>query len=69
MNIWTLKVTGMSCGGCATKVKRAVASLDPTAQVTVDLERGHVQVHTMRQQDEIEAKVLSLGYGVAPASE
>ncbi len=68
MNVCDLEVTGMTCGGCAAKVKRAVTSLDPTAEVTVDLDRGHVQVHTVRQQGEIEAKIQSLGYGVAAAS-
>jgi len=52
MNIWNLQVTGMSCGGCVASVKRAVASLDAAAQVDVDLNRGHVQVHTERQRKE-----------------
>lgn len=69
MNVWNLKVTGMSCGGCAASVKRAVASLDPAAQVDVDLNRGHVQVHTQQQQAEIETKIRSLGYGVTVAHE
>jgi len=47
----------MSCGGCAASVKRAVASLDAAAQVDVDLTRGHAQVHTERQQAEIETKI------------
>lgn len=69
MNIWNLKVTGMSCGGCVASVKRAVASLDPAAQVDIDLGRSHVQVHTERQQAEIETKIRSLGYGVTAAHE
>jgi copper chaperone len=69
MNIWNLQVTGMSCGGCVASVKRAVASLDPAAQVDVDLNRGHVQVHTERQQAEIETQIRSLGYGVTAAPE
>jgi copper chaperone len=69
MNVWNFKVTGMSCGGCAASVKRAVASLDAAAQVDIDLGRGHVRVRTERQQAEIETKIRSRGYGVTAAHE
>jgi len=37
-----LKVDGMSCGHCAKTVTNAVAGIDGTANVSVDLEAGTV---------------------------
>jgi copper chaperone len=38
------QVTGMSCGHCVNAVQNAVQTVDPEAQVTVDLPTGHVDV-------------------------
>ena len=38
------QVEGMSCGGCAEAVKRAVRKVAPEAEVAVDLTRGRVTV-------------------------
>jgi len=37
-------VQGMTCGHCVRAITRAVQALDPTAQVTVDLKAGKVDV-------------------------
>ncbi len=42
----TMKVEGMTCGGCAAAVTKAIRRLDPEAEVSVDLERGQVAVVT-----------------------
>ncbi len=39
-----LQVAGMSCGGCAAGVTRAVEALDGVHKVTVDLASGRVEV-------------------------
>jgi copper chaperone len=39
-----VKVGGMTCGGCAAAVKRAVEQAVPGAAATVSLERGEVEV-------------------------
>ncbi|MGK9235161.1 heavy-metal-associated domain-containing protein [Inquilinus limosus] len=39
-----LKVEGMTCGGCAEAVKRAVRAVAPGAEVAVDLAGGRVTV-------------------------
>ncbi len=40
----TYRVTGMSCGGCAASVERAIKAVLPEAAVTVDLEAKAVTV-------------------------
>lgn len=38
------KVDNMSCGGCARAVTAALRSVDPQAEISVDLERREVTV-------------------------
>ncbi|RJF88008.1 copper chaperone [Oleomonas cavernae] len=38
----TMKVTGMTCGGCAKAVERAVGTVAPNAGPKVDLAAGEV---------------------------
>ncbi|KAF0675756.1 heavy-metal-associated domain-containing protein [Profundibacterium mesophilum] len=38
------QIPGMSCGHCKAAVERAVASVDPTAEVSVDLRERHADV-------------------------
>lgn len=40
----TLKVAGMTCGGCAVSVKRAGATVDGVSRVTVSHEKGEAEV-------------------------
>ena len=58
-----IRVQGMSCGHCVATVKRAVASVDPQAQVDVDLQRGAVRVEG-GQADEtvLRRAIASAGY-------
>ncbi len=44
------QVSGMSCGHCVNAVQNAVQTVDPEAQVTVDLETGHVDVPQARNR-------------------
>ena len=57
-------VTGMSCAHCANAVQTAVQTVDPEAQVTVDLETGHVDVRSPQPRQDIAAAIENAGYRV-----
>lgn len=44
MTTVTLKVSGMACGGCASKVKQALEGIAGVTNADVTLENGHVEV-------------------------
>ena len=44
--MFTLKVSGMTCGGCINAVTRAIQAQDPQAQVQVDLDTQIVTLET-----------------------
>lgn len=44
--MFTLKVSGMTCGGCINAVTRAVQAQDPQAEVRVDLATQVVSLET-----------------------
>ena len=67
METLTLKVTGMTCGGCENAVTRGLARLEgigevtashADAKVTVRFEAGRVS------PDEIRARIGAMGYSV-----
>ncbi|MEO7392236.1 MAG: cation transporter [Ramlibacter sp.] len=64
MNI-TFEVKGMSCGHCERAVTQAVKSVDPQAQVRVDLAGGKVEVQTTQPRDAIAHAIAEEGYAVA----
>ena len=57
-----LKVPDMTCGHCAQTVEKAVKSIDPNAQVKVDLGQKTVTVETTAQEQKISEVVRSAGY-------
>jgi len=56
------QVNGMSCGHCANLVQNAVQTIDPKAQVTVDLETGHVDVVSEHPRADIIVAIENAGY-------
>ncbi|KQU82776.1 heavy metal transporter [Variovorax sp. Root318D1] len=58
------QVSGMSCGHCVSAVRNAVQTVDPEAQVTVDLETGHVDVLSAQPRQDIVAAIENAGYRV-----
>ena len=60
-------VTGTSCAHCASAVQNAVQTIDPEAQVTVDLETGHVDVLSPQPRQDIVAAIENAGYRVQAA--
>ncbi len=66
--MYELKVEGMTCGGCAASVKRAVQSIDAQADVNVDLAAKTVKVTTAAQLDAVKSAVEDAGYEVLSAA-
>jgi copper chaperone len=60
-----IKVNGMSCGGCAAAIKRAISAIDPAAHVEVDLQGKEVRVDGERDTAAVRAAIQSAGYEVA----
>ena len=58
------QVAGMSCGHCVNAVQNAVQTVDPEAQVTVDLETGHVDVLSTQPRQDIVLAIENAGYRV-----
>lgn len=61
----TLTVTGMTCGGCAGRVSRAVRDVPGVVHAEVDLAAGVVHVTGSAPADAVAAAVGEAGYGVA----
>ena len=66
--MYELKVDGMTCGGCAASVKRALQALDANANVDVDLPSKTVKVATAAQLDAVKNAVEDAGYDVLSAA-
>ena len=61
----TFQVQGMSCGHCVNAVTQAVKSIDPKAEVQVDLGSGKVQVQSQQDHAVIAKAIEEEGYKVA----
>ena len=58
------QVEGMSCGHCVGAVTSAVKSVDPQAQVKVDLASGKVEVQSQQDAAAIAKAIQDEGYPV-----
>ena len=58
-------VKGMTCSHCERAVTQAVKSVDPTAQVKVDLAGGKVEVQSAQPREAIVKAIAQEGYSVA----
>jgi copper chaperone len=56
------QVSGMTCGGCARSVERAIKSVAPDAAVTVDLASGRVSVEGAVEQQAIAQAIDEAGF-------
>ena len=61
----SFQVQGMSCGHCVGAVTQAVKSLDPQAEVKVDLASGKVDVQSQQDHAAIARAIEEEGYKVA----
>lgn len=60
-------VPAMTCGHCAATIDRAIKSVDPKAEVNVDLAKQEVSVRSLVAAAQIETAIQSAGYETAPA--
>jgi copper chaperone len=67
MSTFTVTVTGMTCGHCASSVREEVGSIPGVTAVDVDLASGNVTIDSERQveADAIKSAVESAGYQLA----
>lgn len=63
-----LNVKDMTCGHCTDTVTRAVKSIDPEAQVQVDLGSKRVRVQGRAPEDALIRALNDAGYPAVPAS-
>ena len=63
-----LTVSGMGCGSCESKIKQAIAQLDPQAKVVVDRPNGVVTVDSQQPAETLLALVQRLGFVAAIAA-
>jgi copper chaperone len=61
----TFQVQGMSCSHCVGAVTQAVKSVDPQAEVQVDLASGKVEVRSQQDHGAIARAIEEEGYKVA----
>ncbi len=66
--MYELTVEGMTCGGCAASVKRALQTLDANADVHVDLTTKQVKVTTNAKLDAVKVAIEDAGYDVMSAA-
>lgn len=64
LNQHDFQVAGMSCGHCASAVQEAVQSIDPQAEVRVDLPQGQVHVGSDQPREALAAAISEAGYTV-----
>jgi copper chaperone len=64
INMMDLQVTGMSCNHCANAVKQAIAEVDSSSTVEIDLATGNVKVQTRADAQAIKTAIVEAGYEV-----
>jgi copper chaperone len=75
MQTETLKVTGMTCGGCVNNVTRALVAIDGVHDVKVTLSTGKVASEVNVQYDEqftspdsLKLAIKEAGFGIDAAN-
>jgi copper chaperone len=61
----SLKVSGMTCGGCIKAVSKAIQSQDPQAKVEVDLASQMVNLETSLSAAQASQIITDAGFPVA----
>lgn len=60
----SLKVTGMTCGGCINAITRAIQSQDPQAKVQADLATQMVSLETSLSEAQASQLITDAGFPV-----
>ncbi len=63
--MYTLKVSGITCGGCINAVTRAVQAQDPQAQVQADLATQLVTLETTLSRESAAELITEAGFPVS----
>ena len=66
--MYQLQVENMTCGHCVSAVTKAVQSVDPQAQVQIELEEKSVKVGTDKALEAISAAIVEAGYPVTQSA-
>jgi len=61
----SLKVSGMTCGGCINAITRAIQAEDPQAKVQADLGTQTVSLETTLSQAQASQLLTDAGFPVA----
>ncbi len=61
-----LNVPNMSCGHCTAAITKGIASLDPSAKVTTDLDAQTVDVTTEQPNEMVIGAIKAAGYDATP---
>ena len=62
----SLKVSGMTCGGCINAVTRAIQAEDPQAKVLADLATQTVELETSLSSEIASQLITDAGFPVSP---
>ena len=57
-----LTIPDMTCGGCARGVTHAVKSVDPAAELVIDIDSHRVQVKTAASAAAIKGAIIAAGF-------
>ncbi len=57
-----LRIEGMTCGGCARSVTRAIQGVDPDAKIDADPATRKVKVETTASAAQVEQALANAGY-------
>ncbi len=68
MDTQTYRVTGMTCGGCARHVEKALRATPGVTDVAVDLAAGTVKVAGTASFTALAASVAEAGYQMAASA-
>ena len=65
--MYNYQVKGMTCGHCVKAVTNALKEVDAKAEVSIDLEKGRVQVSSAAPTEKLSAAIVDAGYEVLEA--
>lgn len=60
--MYKFEVNDMTCGHCASTVDKAVRTVDPGAQVTIDLTAHHVEIQSDKPASVFATAIKDAGY-------
>lgn len=65
MEAVSYRVTGMTCGGCARAVTKAMNAASPSAKIEIDLDDGIVRIAGGPSETIVQTVIEKAGFGYA----